>query len=135
MRTQDAIAQCDRRSGRSHTLTGVLSRVGADADLSPWSNIVTWDDLFCARSLFCDGVLHAEVFGAIEQFEQLAVLHAIDLVTGALDLGAADFVAGRLGLGFGIARGLPRGFFELGACLVTVGAGRLRDAERQRKQD
>jgi hypothetical protein len=64
MRTQDAIAQCDRRSGRSHTLTGAPprapSRVGADAELSRessnrefWTNIVMREDLFCAWGLLC----------------------------------------------------------------------------------
>src|SRR6476646_10214227 len=68
-----------------------------------------------------DGLLQAAVFGAVEQFIQLAFLDAVDLVAGAFDLGAAHFVAQFLGLGFGFARRLPLGLFELGAVLEAVG--------------
>src|ERR1044071_9360561 len=64
-----------------------------------------------------DSLLQAEVFGAVEQFVQLAFLDAVDLVAGAFDLGAAHFVARFLGLGFGFARRLPGSFCQLGAVL------------------
>jgi hypothetical protein len=44
-------------------------------------------------------MLHAEIFRAVEQLVQLAVLDAVDFVAGALDLRAPDLVPGGLGLG------------------------------------
>src|SRR5438128_7763499 len=84
-------------------------------------------------SVLGDGLLQAEVFGAVEQFEQLAALDAIDLVARAFDLGAAHFVAELLGLGLGLARRLPGSLVEFGAVLEAVGERRRGGEHRHNK--
>src|SRR5206468_974947 len=84
-------------------------------------------------SVLGDGLLQAEVFGAVEQLVQLAFLHAIDLVARAFDLGAAHFIAGFLGLGLGFGCRLPGSLGELGAVLEAVGECRCCRKQRHRQ--
>src|SRR4051794_10855924 len=73
-----------------------------------------------SSALFGDGVLQAQIFRAVEQFEQLALLDAVDLVARALDLGAAHLITQGFCLGFSLACRLPRSLVELGAVLEPI---------------
>src|SRR5881394_761710 len=97
-------------------MSGAISRAGVgEAALSDAGTGC------CKRvALLGDGLLQAEVFRAVEQFEQLAFLDAIDLV------------ARGLGLGFGFGCRLPGSLVDLGAVLESVGKCRRRGEYAER---
>src|SRR5215475_13892394 len=124
--TETARPQCATRSGRSHTATVFAAAVASsppracddEAGGAPDAAVTAPAQSVCDSFRF--GVLQAQVFRAVEQLEQLAVLHAVDLVAAAFDLRLAHLVAGRARGGFGLARRLPRRFCGLGAVLEAV---------------
>src|SRR3954453_3195143 len=86
-------------------------------------------------ALFGNGFFQAQVFRAVEQFEQLALFHAVDLVARAFDLGPAHLITQSPDLGFGFARRLPRRLVELGAVLEAIPQNRDRSQTRGRNSN
>src|SRR5262245_47974199 len=139
--TETARPQCVTRSGRSQTTTLFGATLfGAEvaspppracddeAGGAPDAAVTAPTRLVrhSSRESLRFRVLQAEVFGAVEQLEQLAVLDAVDLVAAAFDLRLAHLVAGGFRGGFGFARRLPRSLGDLGAVLEAVRERRAR---------